>query len=70
MFSLSPAALETAQAGYTRRNQVQPKLSKRMMKYVDAAVCYGAGVAFDSIQFFKKFKPAPAFTPKWTEKPC
>ena len=39
------------------------------MKYVDATVCYGAGVTFDSIQFFNKFNLAPSFTPKWTEKP-
>jgi hypothetical protein len=36
------------------------------MKYVDAAVCYGAGVAFDTIQYFNRFNPNPAFTPKWT----
>src|SRR5207247_6648361 len=45
------------------------KRSKRVMKYVDAAVSYGAGVAFDTIQYFNRFNPAPSFTPKWTEKP-
>ena len=39
------------------------------MKYVDAAVCYGAGVTFDTIQYFNRFNPNPTFTPKWTEKP-
>src|SRR5438093_11311267 len=39
------------------------------MKYIDAAVCYGAGVAFDTIQYFNRFRPNPSFTPKWTEKP-
>jgi uncharacterized radical SAM superfamily Fe-S cluster-containing enzyme len=57
------------QNDYTRRNAIKPKLSKRMMKYVDAAVCFGAGVAFDTVQFFNRFSPAPSFTPKWTEKP-
>src|SRR5262245_33220705 len=55
---------------YTSRNKnVKVKTSKRMMKYLDAAVCYGAGVAFDTIHFFNKFKIKPTFTPKWTEKP-
>src|ERR1044071_2578856 len=40
-----------------------------MMKYVDAAVSYGAGVAFETVQFFNRFNPNPTFTPKWTEKP-
>src|SRR5437773_6220889 len=39
------------------------------MKYVDAAVCYGAGAAFDTIQYLNRFRPNPSFTPKWTEKP-
>src|SRR2546428_6866006 len=39
------------------------------MKYIDAAVCYGAGGAFDTIQYFNRFSPNPSFTPKWTEKP-
>jgi len=60
---------DTPQTDYTTRNQVKTKLSKRMMKYVDAAVCSTAGVAFDTIQYFNRFNPNPAFTPKWTEKP-
>ena len=39
------------------------------MKYIDAAVCYAAGIAFDTIRFFDRFKPAPSFTPKWSDKP-
>src|SRR5216117_292767 len=39
------------------------------MKYIDAAVCYGASVVFDTIQYFNRFSPNPSFTPKWTEKP-
>jgi len=66
---LSQAAFENPGADYTNRNTVKPKLSIRMMKYLDAAVCYGAGVAFDSVQFFNRFNPNPTFTPKWTEKP-
>src|SRR5436189_5899097 len=61
--------VETPQADYTARTQVKAKLSKRMMKYVDAAVSYGAGVAFDTVQYFNRFNPNPSFTPKWTEKP-
>lgn len=38
-------------------------------KYVDQAFCYGAGVAFNFIQFFNKYRPNPSFTPKWSEKP-
>src|SRR5262249_53322379 len=67
--SLNAAALETPQAESTAPKQTKAKISKRMMKYVDAAACYGAGVAFDTIQFFNRFNPAPTFTPKWTEKP-
>jgi hypothetical protein len=67
--SLEQTAFETPQVDYTARIKVKAKLSKRMMKYVDAAVSYGAGVAFDTIQYFNRFNPAPSFTPKWTEKP-
>jgi uncharacterized radical SAM superfamily Fe-S cluster-containing enzyme len=41
----------------------------RLMKFVDSAICFGAGVAFDSIQFFNKYRPGPSFTPKWSDKP-
>jgi len=55
---------------YASRNQnVKVKTSKRIVKYIDAAVCYSAGVAFDTLQFFNRFNVNPSFTPKWTEKP-
>ncbi len=38
-------------------------------KYLDKALCAGAGIAFDAIQFFNKYRPNPAFTPKWSDKP-
>ena len=47
--TLSQAAFENPQADYTVRNNVKPRLSKRIMKYVDAAFCFGAGVAFDTV---------------------
>ncbi|TAM80426.1 MAG: radical SAM protein [Acidobacteria bacterium] len=39
------------------------------MKYIDRTVTATAGALFDGIQFFNKFKPAPSFTPKWSDKP-
>jgi 7,8-dihydro-6-hydroxymethylpterin dimethyltransferase len=42
---------------------------QRLMKYFDGALCSFAGVAFDSIQFFNKYRPNPSFTPKWSDKP-
>ena len=39
------------------------------MKYVDQAVCSTATVAFDTVQFFNKYRPGPTFTPKWSDKP-
>ena len=41
----------------------------RLLKYVDRAASVTAGVAFDGIQFFNKYKPNPAFTPRWSDKP-
>ncbi len=38
-------------------------------KYFDAALSFGAGVAFDTIQFFNNYRPNPSFTPKWSDKP-
>ncbi len=38
-------------------------------KYVDQAICKGAGAAFNFIQFFNKYRPNPSFTPKWSDKP-
>src|SRR5262245_6774485 len=45
------------------------KTGKSLLKYVDHAICKTAGVAFDSIQFFNKYRPNPSFTPKWSDKP-
>jgi tetraether lipid synthase len=39
------------------------------MKYFDRAITATAGVAFDSVQFFNKYRPNPSFTPKWSDKP-
>ena len=39
------------------------------MKHVDRAASFAAGLAFDAIQFFNKYKPNPSFTPKWSDKP-
>jgi 7,8-dihydro-6-hydroxymethylpterin dimethyltransferase len=44
-------------------------LGKRVLKYVDSAVCKTAGIAFNSVQFFNKYNPNPSFTPKWSDKP-
>ncbi len=40
-----------------------------IMKYVDHGLTLVGKTLFNSIQFFNKYKPAPAFTPKWSEKP-
>jgi len=42
---------------------------QRVLKYVDYAVCSTAGVLFDTIQFFNKYRPGSTFTPKWSDKP-
>src|SRR5215471_13867055 len=39
------------------------------MKYVEKGVTALAGRAFDTIQFFNKYRPNPGFTPKWSDKP-
>src|ERR1700761_4195887 len=41
----------------------------QIWKSFDWALCKAAGVTYDSIQFFNKYKPNPSFTPKWSEKP-
>lgn len=41
----------------------------RLLKYVDSAVCLTAGVAFDTIQYFGKYRQNPSFIPKWSDKP-
>jgi 7,8-dihydro-6-hydroxymethylpterin dimethyltransferase len=67
--SLEQSLVDSPETDYTARTQFKTTLGKRMMKYVDAAVCSAAGVAFDTIQYFNRFNPNPTFTPKWTEKP-
>jgi uncharacterized radical SAM superfamily Fe-S cluster-containing enzyme len=42
---------------------------QRLMKYLDQAVCLTAGVVFDTVQFFNKYRPGPTFIPKWSDKP-
>lgn len=39
------------------------------MKYVEKGLTKFAGRAFDTIQFFNKYRPNPGFTPKWSDKP-
>jgi uncharacterized radical SAM superfamily Fe-S cluster-containing enzyme len=39
------------------------------MKYVDQAACSTAGLLFETVQFFNKYRPGPSFTPKWSDKP-
>jgi uncharacterized radical SAM superfamily Fe-S cluster-containing enzyme len=36
---------------------------------MDYVLCKTAGVAFDTIQIFNKYKMNPNFTPKWSDKP-
>ena len=69
MSDLSQAAFETPNADYTVRNKAKAPLGKRLTKYVDAAICSAAGVAFDTVQYFNRFNPALPFTPKWSDKP-
>ncbi len=42
---------------------------QRLWKYVDQAVCSTATVAFDTVQYFNKYRPGQTFTPKWSDKP-
>ncbi len=44
-------------------------LRNQFLKSFDWALCKTAGVAFDTLQYFNKFNPNPAFTPKWSDKP-
>jgi hypothetical protein len=39
------------------------------MKYVEKGLTTFAHGAFETIQFFNKYKPNPGFTPKWSDKP-
>jgi uncharacterized radical SAM superfamily Fe-S cluster-containing enzyme len=42
---------------------------KRLLKFVDQAVCSTATVVFDTVQFFNKYRPGATFIPKWSDKP-
>jgi tetraether lipid synthase len=42
---------------------------QRVLKYVDGALTLAAGAAFDTLAFFNKYNPRPAFTPRWSDKP-
>jgi 7,8-dihydro-6-hydroxymethylpterin dimethyltransferase len=39
------------------------------MKYVEKGLTTFAHGAFETIQFFNKYKPNPGFTPRWSDKP-
>ncbi|MGI8782263.1 MAG: radical SAM protein, partial [Acidobacteriota bacterium] len=41
----------------------------RALKHLDAAASKTAGVLFESIQFFNKYRPNASFIPKWSDKP-
>jgi len=45
------------------------RVGTQALKLVDAVVCKAAGVTFDTIQLFNKYRPSPSFTPKWSDKP-
>ena len=59
MSSLNPTALDSLKNGYTQRAAIKPKLGKRMMKYVDAAVCYGAGRSGQIVPVERAAGPPP-----------
>src|SRR5437763_745171 len=42
---------------------------KRVTKCADWVIARSAGLMFDSLQFFNKYKPNPSFIPKWSDKP-
>src|SRR5271163_3555454 len=44
-------------------------LRNQLWKSFDWALCKTAGITFDAIQFFNKYRPNPSFIPKWSEKP-
>ena len=46
-----------------------PSISTKALKTFDWTLCKTASAAFNSIQFFNKYHPNPAFIPKWSEKP-
>ncbi|MFQ5724302.1 MAG: radical SAM protein, partial [Terriglobia bacterium] len=44
-------------------------MGTRALKYFDRALSFTAGLTFDTIQFFNRYRPGASFTPKWSEKP-
>src|SRR5713226_9302464 len=38
-------------------------------KYLDKGITLAAGAAWNTFQFFNRFKPNASFTPKWSDKP-
>jgi uncharacterized radical SAM superfamily Fe-S cluster-containing enzyme len=44
-------------------------VGNQLWKSFDWALCRTAGITFDTIQFFNKYRPNPSFIPKWSEKP-
>lgn len=45
------------------------KIKTQAWKAFDYTLCKTAGVVFNTIQIFNKYKPNPNFTPKWSDKP-
>ena len=64
MATLSEQAVANAPNG----NGSKLPVGRRAMKFVDSAICFGAGKTLDVIQYVNR-EPVPAFTPKWSEKP-
>ena len=44
-------------------------IGRGVWKTFDWALCKTAAGAFNTIQFFNKYKPNASFTPKWSDKP-
>jgi uncharacterized radical SAM superfamily Fe-S cluster-containing enzyme len=44
-------------------------MAQKPIKYIEKGLSKFASFAFNAIQSVNQFKPAPAFTPKWSEKP-
>ncbi|HXW99705.1 MAG TPA: radical SAM protein, partial [Candidatus Acidoferrales bacterium] len=45
------------------------KIGTQVLRAVDAVVCKTAGITFNTVQFFNKYRPNASFTPKWSDKP-
>ncbi|HEV3254857.1 MAG TPA: radical SAM protein, partial [Candidatus Acidoferrales bacterium] len=44
-------------------------IGNKIWKSLDWTLCKTAGLAFDTIQVFNRYRPNPSFTPKWSDKP-